>query len=227
MSATVDAAGHLWINYLENLHSDKNQAQRTRKQLFNVSKKLITDQTEIRGVSKIDRHSHSWQRTSLLSDKGIQLSTAKAFVFSASVLCLGKMYEYPKATDAWREKMEWTTVSPQCRELDRVDGEPMEFECPNFPGFTTLQILAEIQKMMGEMRCEPEQLTGRIIFITMTLSGEATKTQHRSVFCKFHECGTRCNKIPARILVIPRTWIGKEMVRVKCVQAERRMERCR
>ena len=81
--------------------------------------------------------------------------------------------------------------------------------------------------MMGEMRCEPEQFTGRIIFITITLSGEATKTQHRSVCCKVHECGTRYKKIPSRTLVTPRTWIRKEMVRVKYAQAERRMERCR
>ena len=26
-----------------------------------------------------------------------------------------------------------------------------------FPGFTTLQILAEIQNMMSEIKCEPEQ----------------------------------------------------------------------
>ena len=31
--------------------------------------------------------------------------------------------------------------------------------------------------MMGEMGCEPEQFTGRIIVITMTLYGEATDTQ--------------------------------------------------
>ena len=96
---------HLWKYYVENLHSTKNKHNETIKQLLNVSKKLITDQTEIQGVSKNDWHSHSWQRTSLLSDTAIQLSTAKAFVFSASVLCLGKMYEYPKATDAWKEKM--------------------------------------------------------------------------------------------------------------------------
>ena len=33
------------------------------------------------------------------------------------------------------------------------------------PLFTTLQILAEIQKMMAELQCEPEQFLGRIIFI--------------------------------------------------------------
>ena len=43
----------------------------------------------------------------------------------------------------------------------------MEFEWKNFLGFTTLQILAELQKMMNEMQCEPEQFTGRIIFMSM------------------------------------------------------------
>ena len=37
MSATVDAAVHLWLNYVENLHCTKNRAQRTIKQLFDVS----------------------------------------------------------------------------------------------------------------------------------------------------------------------------------------------
>ena len=45
---------------------------------------------------------------------------------------------------AWKEKNDWFMNSRQCRELDRID-EPMEFEWTNFPGFTTLQILAEIQ----------------------------------------------------------------------------------
>ena len=37
----------------------------------------------------------------------------------------------------------------------------------NFPGFTILQILAEIQNMMTETKCEPEQFPGRIIFMSM------------------------------------------------------------
>ena len=37
----------------------------------------------------------------------------------------------------------------------------------NFPGFTTLGILNEIQKMMADFKCEPEQFQGRIIFMSM------------------------------------------------------------
>ena len=44
-----------------------------------------------------------------------------------------------------------------------VNGIRVEF----LPGFTTLQILAELQKMTNEMQCEHEQVTERIIFMSM------------------------------------------------------------
>ena len=43
----------------------------------------------------------------------------------------------------------------------------MEFEWKIFRGFTTVAILNEIQQMMGELLCEPENFTGRIIFMSM------------------------------------------------------------
>ena len=48
----------------------------------------------------------------------------------------------------------------------------MGFEWKNFPGFTTLGILDEIQKMMTESRCEPEQRKGRIIIMSMKIDSE-------------------------------------------------------
>ena len=68
---------------------------------------------------------------------------------------------------AWKEKIDWFMNSSQCRELDRVDGEPTEFDWKNFPGFTTLQILAEIQNMIAEIQCEAEQFSERIVFMSM------------------------------------------------------------
>ena len=41
----------------------------------------------------------------------------------------------------------------------------MEFEWKNFPLSTTVGIITEIQKMMAEIKCEPEQFQGRIIFM--------------------------------------------------------------
>ena len=56
--------------------------------------------------------------------------------------------------------------SSQYRTLDTIDGEPMEFEWNIFPGFTTLQLVQEVQKFMNKMS-EPEQFQGRIIFMSM------------------------------------------------------------
>ena len=50
MTATLQAAVHLGIDYAENLHSAKNQPKRTVQQLFNVSSKLIKDPKEIQGI---------------------------------------------------------------------------------------------------------------------------------------------------------------------------------
>ena len=64
-------------------------------------------------------------------------------------------------------KLKWYFETRYLKELDRIDGEPMEFEWINFPRFTTLGILNEIQKIMAELICAPEQFQRRIIFISM------------------------------------------------------------
>ena len=52
--------------------------------------------------------------------------------------------------------------------LNRIDGEPMEFEWKIFLGFITLGILEEIQKKRTELKCEPETFQGRIIIMSMS-----------------------------------------------------------
>ena len=59
--------------------------------------------------------------------------------------------------------------SRQCRELDQIDGEPMELEWKKFPGFTTFEILAEIQKMMTDLKCEPEQFRNSYLHTTTSV----------------------------------------------------------
>ena len=53
------------------------------------------------------------------------------------------------------------------KELNRIDGELMEFEWKIFPGFTTLGFLEQIQNFTTELQCELEQFQGRIIFMSM------------------------------------------------------------
>ena len=42
------------------------------------------------------------------------------------------------------------------KDMNRVDGMPMEFEWKICPGFTTLGLLGEIQKLMEDLKCERE-----------------------------------------------------------------------
>ena len=65
------------------------------KQMFDISEKLIAEQSdEIYGVNTINWGDSSWKHLSLIGDEEVvSLSHAKVYVFSDSVLCLGKMRE--------------------------------------------------------------------------------------------------------------------------------------
>ena len=131
MLVTQQAAVYCGNDYLENLHSTEKQPQRTVKQLFDETRKLVREQTEIQGISLINWQENSWERTTVLNNRAVQLSTAKAYVFSNSLLCMGRMHDTP--VSAWKEQIDWFMKSSQCRELDRIDGEPMAFEWEIFP----------------------------------------------------------------------------------------------
>ena len=121
------------------------------KQMFEISEKLIVEQSdEIFGVSQISWEDSPWKQfqLSLVNDEEvISLPHAKVYVFSDSVLCLGKMNQNPISNTAWEEKSSWFKSSSQKRIFDTIDGEPMEFEWNIFPGFTTLQLVQEVQKV--------------------------------------------------------------------------------
>ena len=156
-------------NYSENLHSIQNTGEDlTLKQMFEISGKWILEQSdEIFGVSQIRWEGSPWKQLSLVSDEEvISLSHAKVYVFSDSVLCLGKMNQNPTSNTVWKEQLSWFKDSSQYRTLDKIDGEPMEIEWNIFPGSTTLQLVREVQKFMNKMG-EPEQFQGRIIFMSM------------------------------------------------------------
>ena len=118
------------IYYSANLHSIKNTKDPTMKQLFDISEKLVSEQSDaIYGVKTINLESSSWKYLSLIGDEQvISLQRTKVYVFSDSVLCLGKIFENPESNDAWEQRLEWCTSSPEYRTLDRIDGEPIELE---------------------------------------------------------------------------------------------------
>ena len=97
----------------------------------------------------------------------ISLLHTKVYVFSDSVLCLGKMNENPQSNIAWEDRLTWFKSSSRYRALDTIDGDPKEFEWNIFPGFTTLQLCCKVQEFLSKMSVEPEEFTGRIIFLSM------------------------------------------------------------
>ena len=115
------------------------------KQIFDISAKLVSEQDEIYGVETNDCAHSSWKYLSVVGDEQvISLQRTKVYVFADSVLCLGKTHENPQSNAAWEQRLEWFKTSQQYRHLDRIDGEPMEFEWNIFQGFNTLQLSQEV-----------------------------------------------------------------------------------
>ena len=170
MSSALQASVFMVKNYSDNLRSIKNTGKElTKKQMFDISEKLIVGQSdEIYVVNTINSDDSSWKYLSLVGDEQIiNLQRTKVYVFSDSVLCRGKINENPQLNIAWEDKLTWFKSSPEYRELDRIDGEPMEFEWNFFPGFTTLQLCSKVQELLSRLSVEPEKFTGRIIFMSM------------------------------------------------------------
>ena len=139
------------------------------KQMFDTSEKLVSEQSdEIYGVKTINWEDSSWKYLSLVGDEQvISLLHTKVYVLSDSVFCLGKMNENPQPNMAWEDGLTWFKSSKEYRALDRIDGEPMEFEWNIFPGFTTMQLCHEVQKLLSRLSGTPEKFTGRIFFTSM------------------------------------------------------------
>ena len=87
----------------------------------------------------------------------INLQHTKVYVFSNSVLCLVKMNENLQSKIAWEDRLTWFKSSPAYRTLDRIHGEPMEFEWNISPGFTTLQLCHKVQEFLSKMSKQPEE----------------------------------------------------------------------
>ena len=108
----------------------KNSEDLTMKQMFDISEKLISEQSdEIYGVNTINWEDSSWKHLSLVGgEKDISLSHTKVYVFSDSVLYLGKMNKNPQSKFAWEDRLMWFKISSEYRALDTIDGEPVEFD---------------------------------------------------------------------------------------------------
>ena len=136
--------------------------------MFEKSEQLILERSdEILGVSQISWESSPLKQLSLVNDEEvISLSHAKVYVFSDSVLCLGKMNQNPTSNTVWERQLGWFKDSSQYRTLDTIDGESMEFEWNIFPESSTFQLINKVHELMTKMG-DPLQFKGRINFMSM------------------------------------------------------------
>ena len=91
--------------------------------------------------TKIPWEKYSWTRLSLIGDETVNsLQRTKVYVFSDSVLCLGKVLQHPESNKAWKNRVAGVRSEKSYRDYDAINGESTEFEWNIFPGFTTLQL---------------------------------------------------------------------------------------
>ena len=84
----------------------KNSEDLTLKQMFDVTAQLVNDQVEIHGLDKFYSEKNSWKRLSLIGDETvINLQSTKVYVFSDSVLCLGRILQHPDSNEAWLQRL--------------------------------------------------------------------------------------------------------------------------
>ena len=68
------------------------------------------------------------------------------YVYSDSVLCLGKVDNPEDATKKWEQQVATLEMYHTFREMQGPDGELIDFECKNFLGATALDLRASQMK---------------------------------------------------------------------------------
>ena len=136
--------------------------------LFNITQKLMLEHSEeILNVKPLERSSPSWTRSVFSHDQAIMWTKTKIRVYSDSVLCVGQMNESKEAITRWDCQVEEFKRYPSYKELLGIDGQATEFGWNIFPGFSSLQILQEIQRDLKRKSIEPKEFTDRIIFMSI------------------------------------------------------------
>ena len=168
MSVTLESAVFMGKDYLDKCHYITNTKDLTLKQMFDISARLVSEQDEISVVVTIGWENHSWKYLSLIGHERVtSFQRTKVYVFSDSVLCLGKIFENTQSNDTWEQRLGWLKSSSVYRSFDRIDGEPKEFEWNIFPGFNALQLSEEVKSLLLRLGETPENFTGRIIFMSI------------------------------------------------------------
>ena len=106
MAATLNAATFMGKNFVDIQNSIMNSKDVILKHMFYITLKLVSEQDEINNLDKIHCGKNSWKQLSLIGDETfVNLQLTKVYVFSDSVLCLGRIFQHPDSNEAWKNKI--------------------------------------------------------------------------------------------------------------------------
>ena len=155
MASSMQAALHGDPSFTENLEVFKNP------DFENI------ESSEILNVTSLETSSLSWERFTLLNDQAMKWAKARVYVYSDSVFGLGGLNAHDDAIRRWKDQVSTLQMCNTFRELQGLDGEPIEFEWTIFTGSSALQLLHTIQKDLEGKRIDAEEFSDRIMFMSM------------------------------------------------------------
>ena len=89
-------------------------------------------------------------------NKSSVFSAQKSTSFQILYCVLVRKNENTQSNIAWEQRLEWFKTSQEYRDLDRIDGESMEFEWNIFQGYHTLQLSQEVKELLLRLGETPE-----------------------------------------------------------------------
>ena len=199
---------HVCYNGISSIHGKElpeqlsNTTDLTLKQMFDICTRLVCEQNEISGLETIGWENHSWKYLSLIGDERIiNLQRTKVYVFSDSVLCLGKIFENPESNDAWEQRLGWIKSSQKIQKLwqnrRRANGIGVEY----FPRIQHVAAQWRSQKFIVQIRRNTRKFHRKnSVFVDVQRHFLWNKRQWRRMSGK---CSTRifvCKKIWKRQL---------------------------
>ena len=127
MATTLNAATFMGKNFSTIQSVVKNHESLILKQMFDVTAQLVNNQEEICCLDKILYGKNFWTHLSLINDAVvINLQSTQVYVFSDSVLCLGKVLQHPECNEAWKNRVAVVRAERSYRDYDTINGESTE-----------------------------------------------------------------------------------------------------
>ena len=168
MTTTLNAVTFMGKNCSTMHNVVQNEENLTLTQMFDVTAQIVNNEEEIHCLDKVVYQKNFWTQLSLINDPVIiSFQSTKVYVFSDSVICLGRVLQHLECNEAWKNRVVGVRAEKRYRDYDVINGEPIGFEWNIFPGFTTLRFCDKISDLMSSMGQTPATFKGRILFMSM------------------------------------------------------------